>query len=91
MKYMDIKKYIKNIYNGFYEIFIEGNDKKHLQKFIDEKLINYRIHSNQQVGGQAFNKSEYCFDEQYHYFIKKLISSFKKERLYLITSRKTSK
>ena len=34
---MDIKKYIKNIYNGFYEIFIEGNDKKHLQKFIDEK------------------------------------------------------
>ena len=31
------KKYIKNIYNGFYEIFIEGNDKKHLQKFIDEK------------------------------------------------------
>ena len=37
MKYMDIKKYIKNIYNGFYEIFIEGNDKKHLQKFIDEK------------------------------------------------------
>lgn len=37
MKYMDIKKYIKNIYNGFYEIFIERNDKKHLQKFIDEK------------------------------------------------------
>ncbi len=59
---------IDNYYHDEWIALIASCQDK--MKFIDEKLINYRIHSNQQVGGQAFNKSEYCFDEQYHYFIK---------------------
>lgn len=37
--------------------------------FISQKLINYRVHSSQQVGGIAFLKNSDYFSEIYQYFI----------------------
>lgn len=45
--------------------------------FIPEKLINYRIHKTQQVGGVAFPKNSTISEEMYHYFTFNLGNDFK--------------